>query len=437
MCIVTITLHVQTQVNEPSCVLLPLQYLYKARAKSGHVYCYHYTICTKPWKWAVMCIFTITIPVQSQGNEWSCALLPLHYLYKAMKMSGHVCCYHYTTCTKPGQWAVMCIATITQHVQSQVNEPSCVLLPLHYLYKARQWAVMCIVTITLSVKAMKMSGHVCCYHYTTCTNPGKWAVMCIVTITLPVQSKLNERSCVLLPLHYLCKARTMSVMRIVTITLPVQSQDNERSCVLLPLHYLYKAMKMSGHVCCYHYTTCTKPGQWASCVLLPLHYLYKTRKISVMCIVTITLCVQSHENEPSCVLLPLQYLCKARAMSGHVYCYHYTICTKPWKWAFMCVVTITRPVQIQDNERSCVLLPLHYMYNARYMSHHVYYYHYTTCTKPGKWAVKFIVTITLPVQSKLNERSCVLLPVHYLYKARTMSGHAYCYHYTTCAKPSR
>ena len=402
MCIVTITLPVQSQDNERSCVLLPLHYLYKARTMSGNVYCYLYATCTKPGQRAVMRIVTITLPVQSQGNEWSCVLLPLHYLYKAMKMSGHVCCYHYTTCTKPGQWA------------------SCVLLPLHYLYKA-----------------MKMSGHVCCYHYTTCTKPAKCAVMFIVTITLPVQSKLNERSCVLLPLHYLCKARTMSVMRIVTITLPVQSQDNERSCVLLPLHYLYKAMKMSGHVCCYHYTTCTKPGQWASCVLLPLHYLYKTRKISVMCIVTITLCVQSHENEPSCVLLPLQYLCKARAMSGHVYCYHYTICTKPWKWAFMCVVTITRPVQIQDNERSCVLLPLHYMYNARYMSHHVYYYHYTTCTKPGKWAVKFIVTITLPVQSKLNERSCVLLPVHYLYKARTMSGHAYCYHYTTCAKPSR
>jgi hypothetical protein len=37
-------------------------------------------------------------------------------------------------------------------------------------------------------------------------------------------------------------------MCIVTITLPVQSQDNERSCVLLPLHYLYKARTMSGHV---------------------------------------------------------------------------------------------------------------------------------------------------------------------------------------------
>ena len=282
---------------------------------SGHVYCYHYITCTKPGKWAVMCIVTITLPVQSQDNERSCVLLPLHYLYKAMKTSGHVCCYHYTTCTKPGQWAVhvycyhyttctkpgkwavMCIVTITLPVQSQNNERSCVLSPLHSLYKA-----------------MKMSGHVCCYHYTTCTKPGKSVVMCIVTITLPVQSKLNERSCVLF-------------MRIVTITQPVQSQVNERSCVLS----------------------------------------------------TITLSVQSHENEPSCVLLPLQYLFKARAMSGHVHCYHYTICTKPWKWAG-----------------------------------HVCCYHYTTCTKPGKWAVMCIVTITLPVQSQDNERSCVLLPLHYL-----------------------
>ena len=36
-------------------------------------------------------------------------------------------------------------------------------------------------------------------------------------------------------------------MCIVTITLPVQSKDNELSCVLLPLHYLYKAKEMSGH----------------------------------------------------------------------------------------------------------------------------------------------------------------------------------------------
>jgi hypothetical protein len=30
-----------------------------------------------------MCIVTITLPVQSQDNEWSCVLLPLQYLYKA------------------------------------------------------------------------------------------------------------------------------------------------------------------------------------------------------------------------------------------------------------------------------------------------------------------------------------------------------------------
>jgi hypothetical protein len=245
-----------------------------------------------------------------------------------------------------------------------------------------------------------MSGHVYCYHYTTCTKTDKWAVMCIVTITLPVQSQVNERS-----------------------------------CVLLPLHYLYKDRKMSGHVHCYHYTTCTKPGKWAvmycyhyttstkpgkwaSCELLPLHYMYKTRRMSchvyfyhyttctkpgksaVTCIVTITIPVQSQDNEWSFVLLPLQYLFKAGTMSGHVYCNHYTLCTKPWKWAVMCIVTITLPVQSQVNERSCVLLPLRYLYKARTMSVHVYCYHYTTCTTPGKWA------------------SCVLLPLHYLYKAR-------------------
>ena len=193
-------------------------------------------------------------------------------------MGSYAYCYHYTTCTKPGHWVVMCVVTITLSVQSQENERSCVLLPLHYLHKAR-----------------KMSGHVYCYHYTTCTRQVKWAVMCIVTITLPVQS-----------------------------------QDNER------------------HAYCYHYTTCTKPGQWA-----------------VMCVVTITLPVQSHANERSCVLLPLHYLYNARTMSGHVYCYHYTTCTKPWQWSVMCIVTITLPVQSQDNERSCVMLPLHYMYKAR------------------------------------------------------------------------
>ena len=246
-------------------------------------------------------------------------------------MSGHVYCYHYTTCA------------------NQDNERSCVLLPLHYLYKATT-----------------MSGHAYCYHYTTCKKPGKWAVMCIVTITLPVQG-----------------------------------QHNEQSCVLLPLHYLYKARTMSGHVYCYHYTTCTKSGQWA-----------------VICIVTTTLPVQSQVNERSCVLLPLNYLYKARTMSVHVYCYDNTTCTMPGQWAVMCIVTITLPVQSQDNKRSCVLLPLHYLYKARTMSGHVYYYHYTTCTKPGKWAVMCIVTITLPVQSHVNEWSCVLLPLHYLYKAR-------------------
>jgi hypothetical protein len=190
-------------------------------------------------------------------------------------------------------------------------------------------------------------------------------------------------------------------MWIVTITPPVKSQVNERSCVLLPLHYLYKSRTMTGHVYCYHYTTCTKPGKWA-----------------VMCIVTITLPVQSQVNEPSCVLLPLHYLYKARTMSGHVYCYHYTTCTKPGKWAVMCNVIIILPVQRQVNERSGVLLPLHYLYKARTMGGHVYCYHYNTCAKPRQWAVMGIVTITLPVQSQDNERSWVLLPLHYLYKAR-------------------
>ena len=144
-----------------------------------------------------------------------------------------------------------------------------------------------------------------------------------------------------------------------------------------------------------------------------------------MCIVTITLPVKSQVNERSCVLLPLHHLYKARTMIGHVYCYHYTICTKPAQCAIMCIVTITLPVQIQDNKRSCVLLPLHYLYKARTMSGHVYYYHYTTCTKPGKRAVICIVTITLPVQSQDNKRSPVWLPLHYLYKVRTMIGHVY------------
>ena len=175
MCIVTIALPVQSKDNKRSCVSLPLHYLYKARTMSGHMYCYHYTTCTKRGKWAIMCIVTITLPVQSQENERSCVLLPLHYLYTARTMSGHVYCYHCTTCIKPVQSAVM---------------STCVLLPLHYLCKARP-----------------MSGHVYCYHYTTCTKSGQWAVMCILTITLPVQSQVNERSCVLLPLHYLYKDR--------------------------------------------------------------------------------------------------------------------------------------------------------------------------------------------------------------------------------------
>jgi hypothetical protein len=58
-----------------------------------------------------MCIVTIALPVQSQVNEQSCVLLPLHYLYKARTMSGNVYCYHYATCTKPGQWAVMRIVS--------------------------------------------------------------------------------------------------------------------------------------------------------------------------------------------------------------------------------------------------------------------------------------------------------------------------------------
>jgi hypothetical protein len=264
-------------------------------------------------------------------------------------MSVHVYCYHYTTCAKPRQWEVICIVTITLPVQSQVNERSCVLLPLHYLYKAR-----------------KMNGHVYCYQYTTSTKAGQWAEMCIVTITLPVQSQVNKRP-----------------------------------CILFPLQYLYKVRTMSRHVYCYHYTTCTKPGQWA-----------------VMCIVTITLSVQSQDNAQSCVLWPLHYLYKARTMNGHVYCYHYTTYTKPGQWAVMCIVTITLPVQSQDNELSCVLLTLHYLYKPRKTSGHVYCCHYTTCTKPGKLALMFIVTITLPVQSQVNERSCVLLPLHYLYKAR-------------------
>jgi hypothetical protein len=172
---------------------------------SVHVYCYHYTTCTKPEQWAVMCIVTITLSVQSQENERSCVLLPLLCMYKARKMSGHVYCYHYITCAKPGKWAVMCIVTIRLPVQSQENERSGVLLPLHYLCKTRT-----------------MSGHVYCCHYTTCTKPGNWAVMCIVTITLPVQSQVNERSCVLLPLHD--RSSTWLCTRSVIITIDMSAQ---------------------------------------------------------------------------------------------------------------------------------------------------------------------------------------------------------------------
>jgi hypothetical protein len=173
-------------------------------------------------------------------------------------------------------------------------------------------------------------GHVYCYHYTTCTKPGKWAVKCIVTITLPVQSQENERSGVFLPLHELYKARTMSGL---------DTHDRPLTClctgnVMVTLH-------MTAHlpgfvqVVRYHSTTCTKPEKWA-----------------VMCIVTIKLPVKSQVNEWSCVWLPLHYLYKARKMSGHVYCYHYTTCTKPGRWPVMCIATITLPVQSQVNDQS-------------------------------------------------------------------------------------
>ena len=178
---------------------------------------------------------------------------------------------------------------------------------------------------------------------------------------------------------------------------------------------------MSGHMYCYHYITCTKPGKWAvKCIvtiIIPLQN--QENELPCMCIVTITLSVQNQGNEQSCVLLPLHYLYKARTMSGHVYCYHYNTCKKAEQWAVMCIVTITLPVKSQENERSCILLPLHYLYKAKKMSGHVYCYHYITCTKPGKWApCMCIVIITLSVQNQDNEQSCVLLPLHYLYKAR-------------------
>ena len=133
------------------------------------MYWLHYTTCTKPGKWAVMCLVSITLPVQSQLDDRSCVLLPLHYLYKARKMSGNVYFYHYTTCTKPWQWAFMRIVTITLPVQSQDNERHVYCYHYTICTKPWKWAVMCIVTITLLFKARKMSGHVYNYHYTTCT----------------------------------------------------------------------------------------------------------------------------------------------------------------------------------------------------------------------------------------------------------------------------
>jgi hypothetical protein len=56
-------------------------------------------------------------------------------------------------------------------------------------------------------------------------------------------------------------------MCIVTITLPVQSQVNERSCVLFPLHSLYKARKISGHVDCYHCNGNNAHDRLFSCLL--------------------------------------------------------------------------------------------------------------------------------------------------------------------------
>jgi hypothetical protein len=43
-----------------------------------------------------MCIVTITLPVQSQVNERTCVLLPLLCMYKAMTMSGVMVTIHMT-----------------------------------------------------------------------------------------------------------------------------------------------------------------------------------------------------------------------------------------------------------------------------------------------------------------------------------------------------
>jgi hypothetical protein len=101
----------------------------------------------------------------------------------------------------------------------------------------------------------------------------------------------------------------------------------------------------------------------------------------------------------------------------------------------MCIVTIRLPLQNQENDRPCIFMALYrscngnnthdcrlswlltgsIMITMHIAAHcpgfvqvvHVHCYHYTTCTKPGQWAVMRIVTITLPVQSQENKRSCV------------------------------
>jgi hypothetical protein len=98
-------------------------------------------------------VLTITLSVQSQVHERSCVLLPLHYLYKARTMSGHVYCYHYTTCTKAGQWAVMRIVTITLPVQSQDNEPPCVLLSNNTHDRSCTWLCTDSVMVTIHMTA--------------------------------------------------------------------------------------------------------------------------------------------------------------------------------------------------------------------------------------------------------------------------------------------
>jgi hypothetical protein len=72
-----------------------------------------------------MCIVTITLPMQSKGNntdDHSFSWLCTGSIMVRIHMTAH--------CLE----AVMCIVTITPSVQSQVNERSCVLLPLQYLW---------------------------------------------------------------------------------------------------------------------------------------------------------------------------------------------------------------------------------------------------------------------------------------------------------------